>query len=78
MHGWARLFAAIAVALPLIATAGVALEFRAPIVYAFTYPVGALIFAWMLTRSMIVTLWQGGIIWRGTFYPLDELRRGVV
>jgi Glycosyl transferase family 2 len=78
VHGWARLFAAIAVALPLIATAGVALEFRAPIAYALTYPIGALIFAWMLTRSMIVTLWQGGIIWRGTFYPLDELRRGVV
>ena len=78
VHGWARIFAAIAVALPLIATAGVALEFHAPIVYAFTYPIGALIFAWMLTRSMIVTLWQGGIIWRGTFYPLEELRRGIV
>ncbi|MGH9717794.1 MAG: glycosyltransferase [Candidatus Acidiferrales bacterium] len=78
VHGWARLFAAIAVALPLIATAGVALEFRAPIAYALTYPIGALIFAWMLARSMIVTLWQGGIVWRGTFYPLDELRRGVV
>ena len=78
VHGWARIFAAIAVALPLIATAGVALEFHAPIVYAFTYPIGALIFAWMLTRSMIVTLWHGGIIWRGTFYPLEELRRGIV
>ena len=78
VHGWARLFAAIAVALPLIATAGVAREFRAPIVYALTYPIGALIFVWMLTRSMIVTLWQGGIVWRGTFYPLDELRRGIV
>jgi len=78
VHGWARIFATIAVALPLVATAGVALESRAPIVYAFTYPIGALIFAWMLTRSMIVTLWQGGIVWRGTFYPLDELRRGVV
>lgn len=78
VHGWARLFAAVAVLLPLIATAGVAIEFRAPIGYAVTYPIGALIFAWMLARSMIVTLWQGGIVWRGTFYPLDELRRGVV
>lgn len=78
VHGWARIFAAIAVALPLVATAGVAIEFDAPIVYALTFPIGALIFAWMLARSMIVTLWQGGIVWRGTFYPLDELRRGVV
>jgi hypothetical protein len=78
VHGWARVFAAIAVALPLVATAGVAIEFDAPIVYALTFPIGALIFAWMLARSMIVTLRQGGIVWRGTFYPLDELRRGVV
>jgi Glycosyl transferase family 2 len=78
VHGWARIFAAIAVALPLAATAGVAIEFRAPVAYAVTFPIGALIFAWMLARSMIVTLWQGGIVWRGTFYPLEELRRGVV
>jgi hypothetical protein len=32
----------------------------------------------MITRSTIVTLWNGGITWRGTFYPLEELKRGVV
>jgi hypothetical protein len=78
VHGWARIFALIAVGLPLIAEIGVAIEFESQPLYALTYPIGALIFAWMLTRSMIVTLWQGGIFWRGTFYPLDELKRGVV
>ena len=78
VHGWARIFALIAVGLPLIAEIGVAMEFESQPLYALTYPIGALIFAWMLTRSMIVTLWQGGIFWRGTFYPLDELKRGVV
>jgi hypothetical protein len=34
--------------------------------------------AYVLLRSTVVTLVQGGIIWRGTFYPLDELRRGIV
>jgi hypothetical protein len=32
----------------------------------------------MLLRSTVVTLRQGGIIWRGTFYALEELRRGLV
>jgi hypothetical protein len=32
----------------------------------------------MLARSTIVTLWKGGIDWRGTFYPLEELKRGAV
>jgi hypothetical protein len=32
----------------------------------------------MLVRSLVVTLWRGGVEWRGTFYPLTELKRGLV
>ena len=78
VRGAARVEAAISVVLPLIFECGVCREFGISFLYALTYPVGALIFAWMLLRSTIVTLRQGGIIWRGTFYPLDELKRGVV
>lgn len=78
VRGWARALGLIAIGLPLIVQGGVCLEFGVSPFYAMTYPVGALIFGWMLARSAIVTLWQGGIIWRGTFYPLEELRRGVV
>ncbi len=78
VRGWALAFALIAVALPAIIGAGVALKLGAPVAYALTYPLGALIICWMLTRSTIVTLWQGGVTWRGTFYPLEELKRGVV
>jgi hypothetical protein len=78
VHGWARLFAAIAVALAICAEGGVAIENGVSPFYALTHPIGALIFGWMLVRSTIVTLWQGGITWRGTFYPLEELKRGVV
>jgi 2-keto-4-pentenoate hydratase len=46
--------------------------------YGLTHPLGAVIFCWMVVRSTIVTLWQGGIVWRGTFYPLKELRKGMV
>jgi glycosyltransferase involved in cell wall biosynthesis len=76
-RGWTLAFAAIAAFVPIIAEAGVALEFGLSPLYAFTAPIGALIFFWMLLRSTIVTLWQGGIYWRGTFYPLKDLKRGV-
>ncbi|HEV2387722.1 MAG TPA: glycosyltransferase family 2 protein [Candidatus Acidoferrales bacterium] len=46
--------------------------------YAAAHPLGALVFVWIAARSAIVTLWRGGIIWRDTFYPLEELRRGMV
>ena len=78
VHGRVLALDLIAIVLPLIAHGGVCLEFGVSPLYALTYPVGALIFGWMLARSAIVTLWQGGIVWRGTFYPLEELKRGVV
>ena len=78
VHGWARVFASVAAAVPLIVEGAVAREFKTSPAWAVTYPIGALIFAWMLARSAIVTLWRGGIVWRGTFYPLEELKRGVV
>ena len=78
VHGWARLLAGIAVGLAICAEGGVAIENGVSPLYALTHPIGASIFGWMLARSTIVTLWQGGITWRGTFYPLKELKRGVV
>jgi cellulose synthase/poly-beta-1,6-N-acetylglucosamine synthase-like glycosyltransferase len=78
LRGLALGFDAIAVAMMIAIHAGVCIQVGASPVYALTEPMGALIFCWMLARSTIVTLWNGGIEWRGTFYPLEELRRGVV
>jgi glycosyltransferase involved in cell wall biosynthesis len=39
------------------------------------FPFSALVFVFALLRSMLITLRQGGIIWRGTFYSLPELRK---
>jgi cellulose synthase/poly-beta-1,6-N-acetylglucosamine synthase-like glycosyltransferase len=78
LRGWALIFDAIAVAVMIAVHAGVCIEVRASPIYAVTEPIGASIFCWMLARSTIVTLWNGGIEWRGTFYPLEELRKGVV
>jgi len=77
-HGWSRIFAAIAVAIAVGFHVGVSIEVRVSPLYALTHPVGAVLFCYMLLRSTVVTLWQGGVTWRGTFYPLEELRRGVV
>jgi hypothetical protein len=56
----------------------VARHLRCPQLYALTHPLGALVYVWMLLRSTVVTLWRGGVDWRGTFYSLPELRRHVV
>ncbi len=77
-HGWIRMFAAIAVAMALSFHAAVAHTMRVSPLYALTHPLGAVLLGYMLLRSTIMTLKQGGIVWRDTFYPLDELRRGVV
>jgi glycosyltransferase involved in cell wall biosynthesis len=77
-HGWIRVFSAIAVFISLAFHAGVDVVMRVSPLYAVTNPLGALLFAYMLLRSTVVTLWQGGIVWRDTFYPLDELKRGMV
>lgn len=43
--------------------------------FAWGFPLGLCLFSWILLRTMILNLYQGGIVWRGTFYPLDQLRR---
>jgi glycosyltransferase involved in cell wall biosynthesis len=44
-------------------------------VYAGLYPVSTALVLYSMARSMAVTLQDGGVTWRGTFYPLAELRR---
>jgi glycosyltransferase involved in cell wall biosynthesis len=77
-HGWIRILAGIAVLIALSFHAGVDIVARVSPLYALTHPLGAILFSYMLLRSTVVTLWRGGVEWRGTFYPLKELKRGVV
>nr|HEV7952544.1 glycosyltransferase [Candidatus Acidoferrales bacterium] len=76
--GLAFLFAAIAVGIALCVHVALSFGAKASPLYGLTHPIGALIFMWMLTRSTIITLSRGGIVWRDTFYPLADLRRGMV
>jgi glycosyltransferase involved in cell wall biosynthesis len=77
-HGWVRILAGIAVLIALGFHVGMDVVARVSPLYALTHPLGAVLFSYMLLRSTVVTLWRGGVEWRGTFYPLEELRRGVV
>jgi hypothetical protein len=42
--------------------------------YVLGYPVTTGLFAFILLRTMLLNLVQGGIYWRGTFYSLKELK----
>ena len=77
-HGWIRVFAAVALIIALGFHAGVNIVMRVSPLYALTHPIGAVLFCYMLLRSTAVTLWHGGVTWRDTFYPLEDLKRGVV
>jgi glycosyltransferase involved in cell wall biosynthesis len=77
-HAWIRILAGIAVMTALSMHASVDVVNKVSPLYALTHPIGALLFCYMIVRSVAVTVWQGGVTWRGTFYPLKELKRGVV
>ena len=42
--------------------------------YGTFFPIAAVLAVYSMLRSMIVTVLRGGVTWRGTFYPLAELR----
>ena len=46
--------------------------------YFFLHPLASILIAYSLARSAVLTLWRGGVVWRGTKYPLEELRKGIV
>ncbi len=77
-HGWARLPFAVASLCMFAIYVGMAGLSDVRPYYFFLHPISSILFVYAMLRSMFLTLGQGGVVWRGTKYPLDELRRGLV
>ncbi len=77
-HGWQRVPYAIALVSMFLIYLGMSWRSRVPAYYFALHPVSTALFVYILLRSMFHTLWNDGIVWRGTKYPLEELRKGMV
>ena len=60
----------------LILSVGTAKTVGFPISVGIFYPWAMVVFAFIMLRSMVLTLRQGGIRWRDTFYSIESLRAG--
>lgn len=76
--GAAQLLFAYAVLLMLGMYAGAARTQGVNPLLGVFFPVATLAFLYIVWRAAVVTLARGGIDWRGTHYPLDELRANEV
>ena len=76
-QGWARLGYAVATLVILTLYIGMSTKSKISPIYFFAHPISTLAFVFILLRSTFLTLWHGGVIWRGTKYPLEELRAGM-
>ena len=77
-HGWTRIPYAIALLSLFAIYYGMSKRSAVPAYYFFLHPVSTSLFMYTLLLSMAHTFSNNGIVWRGTTYPLDELRKGMV
>jgi hypothetical protein len=81
LHPWtgARVLGGLGTAAAMAVHAGVARRAAGGTgLEAALFPLCGLLLAGVVLASTSVALWRGGIVWRGTFYPLSALRRGYV
>ncbi len=77
-HGWGRVPYAVALGSMFLIYLGMSFKSSIPAYYFLLHPISTVMFEYTLIRSMVLTLRNDGVTWRGTKYPLEELRKGVV
>jgi glycosyltransferase involved in cell wall biosynthesis len=75
---WERVPYAIALGSMFLIYFGMSFKSSIRPYYFFLHPLSTLLFGYTLMRSMWLTLRNDGVTWRGTKYPLEELRKGIV
>ena len=75
---WSRVPFAAAVACIAVLYAGLAQRLKISPLYFILHPVGTLLLIYTMLRSMAHAARHRGVVWRGTRYSLEELRRGLV
>ncbi len=76
--GWSRLGYGVAVAAIAVLYSGIAPHLGISRVYFLLHPVAATVFTYALLRSAFHAVRHGGVVWRGTKYSQEELRKGLV
>jgi hypothetical protein len=76
--GWAKLGFSIGLLSLALFYVGIQRHLKISTFYFFLHPLSVLLMCLALAQSAYFTLKNKGIEWRGTHYPLDELRKGLV
>jgi glycosyltransferase involved in cell wall biosynthesis len=77
-HGWQRVPYVVALGSMFLIYVGMSFKSSIPPYYFLLHPISTMMFEYTLLRSMFLTLRDDGVTWRGTKYPLEELRKGLV
>jgi glycosyltransferase involved in cell wall biosynthesis len=73
--GWSYVGFAVALISLVLIYVGMSWHSDISPVYVVLHPIGAILFNYAIVRSVVLTLVRGGVVWRGTWYSLAELRK---
>ncbi len=76
--GWSRIGYGVAVAAIAVLYSGIGRHLSISWLYFLLHPAAALLFSYTLLRSALHVVRNGGVVWRGTRYSLEELKKGLV
>jgi glycosyltransferase involved in cell wall biosynthesis len=74
--GWLKTLGTVALAPALSASLLLHFKFRHRLLPSLLLPAGFLLMFYLQLRAGVLCLARGGVTWRGTFYGLQDLRRG--